>query len=100
MTYPNGPPIFVIVTILLLGIVSKVVALENGLARTPPMGWLSWERFRCNTDCDGDPDNCIRYVGICCFFKNCFFFLILKYFFYMTSSRVSLVVKFIQTKIE
>lgn len=35
-------------------------ALENGLARTPPMGWLSWERFRCNTDCEGDPDNCIR----------------------------------------
>ncbi|CAO1338699.1 unnamed protein product [Diamesa serratosioi] len=23
------------------------------------MGWLSWERFRCNTDCEGDPDNCI-----------------------------------------
>ncbi|EDV99462.1 alpha-N-acetylgalactosaminidase [Drosophila grimshawi] len=33
--------------------------LENGLARTPPMGWLSWERFRCNTDCVNDPDNCI-----------------------------------------
>lgn len=38
--------------------------LENGLARTPPMGWLSWERFRCNTDCLNDPDNCIRYVDI------------------------------------
>ncbi|XP_012269897.1 alpha-N-acetylgalactosaminidase isoform X2 [Athalia rosae] len=34
--------------------------LENGLALTPPMGWLSWERFRCNTDCKNDPDNCIR----------------------------------------
>lgn len=34
--------------------------LENGLARTPPMGWLAWERFRCNTDCKNDPDNCIR----------------------------------------
>ncbi|EDW76064.1 alpha-N-acetylgalactosaminidase [Drosophila tropicalis] len=33
--------------------------LDNGLARTPPMGWLSWERFRCNTDCTNDPDNCI-----------------------------------------
>lgn len=40
---------------------SVVEALENGLARTPPMGWLSWERFRCNTDCKNDPDNCIRY---------------------------------------
>ncbi|XP_060531168.1 alpha-N-acetylgalactosaminidase [Cylas formicarius] len=33
--------------------------LDNGLGRTPPMGWLSWERFRCNTDCKNDPDNCI-----------------------------------------
>ena len=23
-----------------------VDGLENGLARTPPMGWLAWERFR------------------------------------------------------
>ena len=34
-------------------------ALDNGLARTPPMGWLAWERFRCNTDCENDPHNCI-----------------------------------------
>ncbi|XP_059619087.1 alpha-N-acetylgalactosaminidase-like isoform X2 [Phlebotomus argentipes] len=39
--------------------IAQVNSLENGLARTPPMGWLSWERFRCNTDCEGDPDNCI-----------------------------------------
>ena len=35
-------------------------ALDNGLALTPPMGWLSWERYRCNIDCINDPDNCIR----------------------------------------
>ena len=35
------------------------LALDNGLARTPPMGWLAWERFRCNTDCENDPHNCI-----------------------------------------
>jgi len=29
------------------------------LSLTPPMGWLSWERFRCNTDCVNDPENCI-----------------------------------------
>jgi len=34
-------------------------SLENGVARTPPMGWLAWERFRCNTDCVNDPLNCI-----------------------------------------
>nr|XP_057912665.1 alpha-N-acetylgalactosaminidase [Doryrhamphus excisus] len=36
------------------------VALDNGLMRTPPMGWLAWERFRCDIDCDHDPKNCIR----------------------------------------
>ena len=39
-----------------------VDSLDNGLALTPPMGWLSWERFRCNVDCKNDPDNCIRSV--------------------------------------
>uniref|UniRef100_UPI00398EA61F alpha-N-acetylgalactosaminidase-like n=1 Tax=Pristiophorus japonicus TaxID=55135 RepID=UPI00398EA61F len=34
-------------------------SLDNGLMRTPPMGWLAWERFRCNIDCDNDPENCI-----------------------------------------
>ena len=34
-------------------------ALENGLARTPPMGWLSWQRFGCDTDCQHHPDICI-----------------------------------------
>lgn len=38
----------------------SVIALDNGLARTPPMGWMSWERFRCITDCDKYPDECIR----------------------------------------
>lgn len=36
-----------------------VESLDNGLARTPPMGWMVWERFRCNTDCKNDPENCI-----------------------------------------
>lgn len=34
-------------------------ALDNGLALTPTMGWLHWERFMCNTDCDAEPDRCI-----------------------------------------
>jgi len=34
-------------------------ALDNGVARTPPMGWLAWERFRCNIDCKNFPDACI-----------------------------------------
>ncbi|NXG45501.1 AGAL galactosidase, partial [Psilopogon haemacephalus] len=35
------------------------LALDNGLARTPPMGWLHWERFLCATDCATDPHRCV-----------------------------------------
>ena len=28
--------------------VTPLFALENGLARTPPMGWNSWNKFACN----------------------------------------------------
>ncbi|KAM7182465.1 alpha-N-acetylgalactosaminidase isoform 2-T2 [Macrochelys suwanniensis] len=42
-----------------LALVACALALENGLMRAPPMGWLAWERFRCNIDCKTDPDNCI-----------------------------------------
>lgn len=40
---------------------AAVVALDNGVARTPPMGWLHWERFLCGTDCAAEPDSCVRY---------------------------------------
>ncbi|RWS18504.1 uncharacterized protein B4U80_08571, partial [Leptotrombidium deliense] len=33
--------------------------LDNGLARTPPMGWLSWTRYTCELDCNTYPDECI-----------------------------------------
>ena len=49
---------------LALCFILNVDALDNGLARTPPMGWLTWERFRCNTDCKNDPANCIRYIDL------------------------------------
>lgn len=39
-----------------------VDALNNGLALTPPMGWMSWQRFRCIIDCESYPDECIRYL--------------------------------------
>ncbi|XP_055458946.1 alpha-N-acetylgalactosaminidase [Psammomys obesus] len=46
-------------TVLFLALVAPVLLLDNGLLRTPPMGWLSWERFRCNINCEEDPKNCI-----------------------------------------
>jgi alpha-galactosidase len=36
------------IAILLMFAVVPAQALENGLARTPPMGWNSWNRFGCN----------------------------------------------------
>jgi len=47
------------IVLILCITVTAVHSLTNGLALTPPMGWLSWERFRCNTNCTDDPDNCI-----------------------------------------
>jgi len=35
-------------------------AADNGLALTPPMGWLSWERYECATDCNHYPNGCIN----------------------------------------
>ncbi|CAN7938384.1 unnamed protein product [Ixodes hexagonus] len=52
-------PLALVVALLLA---ASTQGLDNGLARTPPMGWLSWERFLCNVDCTRDPDNCIRYA--------------------------------------
>lgn len=28
--------------------------------RTPPMGWMSWEIFRCQIDCQKYPDSCVN----------------------------------------
>lgn len=32
---------------------------RNNMSRTPPMGWMSWEIFRCETNCQAKPDACI-----------------------------------------
>ena len=34
-------------------------ALDNGLYLRPPMGWMSWARFRCLVDCATYPNDCI-----------------------------------------
>ena len=34
--------------VLLLGCAGELSALDNGLAKTPPMGWNSWNKFGCN----------------------------------------------------
>ncbi|XP_074037241.1 alpha-N-acetylgalactosaminidase [Leptinotarsa decemlineata] len=42
-----------------LSIFATTQALDNGLALTPPMGWMHWQRFRCLIDCDIYPDECV-----------------------------------------
>ncbi|KAJ8924358.1 hypothetical protein NQ315_007154 [Exocentrus adspersus] len=49
----------VLITTLFLYLAAEVPALDNGLALTPPMGWMHWQRFRCLTDCVAYPDECI-----------------------------------------
>ncbi|XP_048483935.1 alpha-N-acetylgalactosaminidase [Plutella xylostella] len=44
---------------LVAALAASAAALNNGLALTPPMGWLTWERYRCITDCKKYPDECI-----------------------------------------
>ena len=34
--------------LLLFACFTNVLALDNGLAKTPPMGWNSWNKFACN----------------------------------------------------
>lgn len=34
--------------LILLLLVSFCICLDNGLGKTPPMGWNSWNRFKCN----------------------------------------------------
>jgi hypothetical protein len=36
-----------------------VAEARNSLSRTPPMGWMSWEIFRCRIDCQSEPNDCI-----------------------------------------
>ena len=52
--------LLVVVATLMIDVVPRVTSLDNGLARTPPMGWMTRERFGCNVDCDTYPDDCIR----------------------------------------
>ena len=33
---------------ILLGLISLSFSLDNGLAKTPAMGWNSWNHFGCN----------------------------------------------------
>ncbi|KAI6198577.1 Alpha-galactosidase [Aphelenchoides besseyi] len=46
--------------VVLFSWVKIIEGLDNGLARTPPMGWMSWTRFFCQIDCTTHPNTCIN----------------------------------------
>ncbi|XP_075986024.1 alpha-N-acetylgalactosaminidase-like [Anticarsia gemmatalis] len=41
-------------------ILDQVDVLENGLARTPPMGWMSWGYYMCGVECEKGNDKCLN----------------------------------------
>lgn len=47
-------------SVVLLVTVTTTGSLDNGLARTPPMGWMNWTRFWCNYNCTEQPGDCIN----------------------------------------
>ncbi|CAH0696002.1 unnamed protein product [Spodoptera exigua] len=49
----------IVLVVFICGLIHSSHPLDNGLALTPPMGWLSWLRFGCNTDCEKHPNECI-----------------------------------------
>jgi len=51
-----------LIAVTVAGLAVGVTGLDNGLALTPPMGWLAWQRYRCITDCETYPDECVRYL--------------------------------------
>lgn len=50
---------FGLIVPLLINLVPLVDCLDNGLARTPPMGWMTWAKFSCIVNCTAQPDDCI-----------------------------------------
>ncbi|KAE9551960.1 hypothetical protein FO519_004836 [Halicephalobus sp. NKZ332] len=45
---------------LILALFGSAYGLNNGLVRTPPMGWMSWTKFYCEIDCVKHPHACIN----------------------------------------
>lgn len=50
---------FFVSVLTLAGSAAALGPGPNGLALVPPMGWMSWEIFRCETDCAKFPTKCI-----------------------------------------
>ncbi len=38
----------IFISIIFLSLLSLISSADNGLGKTPPMGWTSWNHFQCN----------------------------------------------------
>ncbi|KRX91340.1 Alpha-N-acetylgalactosaminidase, partial [Trichinella pseudospiralis] len=54
---------FVALVSILFESALRTFGAQNGLALTPPMGWISWLQFGCQTDCSKGLKNCFRTLG-------------------------------------
>ena len=45
--------------LIVAALAAGAAALRSGSARTPPMGWNSWNHFACDINCTADPENCL-----------------------------------------
>merc|ERR1719353_2104404 len=43
-------------TVGAVALLAPAAEARNSLSKTPPMGWMSWELFRCDIDCGDNPD--------------------------------------------
>ncbi|CAG8738403.1 6630_t:CDS:2, partial [Funneliformis mosseae] len=43
-------PMFITLFYVIYFVTYGVMGLNNGVGRTPPMGWNSWNKFLCNID--------------------------------------------------
>lgn len=49
-----------ILTVFFMLLLHEANLLENGLARTPPMGWMSWGYYMCGIKCEGNESKCLK----------------------------------------
>ncbi|KAK9510847.1 hypothetical protein O3M35_005546 [Rhynocoris fuscipes] len=48
------------IIVFIISILNNGCSLENGLALTPPMGFNTWQRYRCTVNCLEYPRECIN----------------------------------------
>lgn len=49
----------VLISLIFVSLAKNVQSLENGLERTPAMGWISWIGYGCDAKCHSQSDDCM-----------------------------------------